>query len=87
MNKDEKIKSLQNNIETLYLLYTQASEQRDLLMSHQKQQILALKTLLKANEVIFKAVLNRGHWKRTASNYLKNNAPELYLEAKAIRGE
>ena len=73
---------LDNNqqIETLYALYQQASSQRDILMT---QQIEAWKQLMIANEVIFKAVVNRTHWKRTATRYLKKHAPNFYAQTKS----
>ena len=67
-------------IETLYALYQQASSQRDILMT---QQIEAWKQLMIANEVIFKAVVNRTHWKRTATRYLKKHAPNFYAQTKS----
>ena len=67
-------------IETLYALYQQASSQRDILMA---QQIEAWKQLMIANEVIFKAVVNRTHWKRTATRYLKKHAPNFYAQTKS----
>jgi hypothetical protein len=70
-------------IETLYALYQQASSQRDVLMAQQTQQIEAWKQLMIANEVIFKAVVNRTHWKRTATRYLKKHAPNFYAQTKS----
>jgi len=67
-------------IETLYALYQQASSQRDILMT---QQVEAWKQLMLANEVIFKAVVNRTHWKRTATRYLKKHAPNFYAQTKS----
>jgi ATP-dependent protease ClpP protease subunit len=67
-------------IETLYALYQQASSQRDVLMT---QQVEAWKQLMLANEVIFKAVVNRTHWKRTATRYLKKHAPNFYAQTKS----
>jgi hypothetical protein len=67
-------------IETLYALYQQASSQRDILMT---QQVEAWKQLMIANEVIFKAVVNRTHWKRTATRYLKKHAPNFYAQTKS----
>ena len=67
-------------IETLYALYQQASSQRDILMT---QQIEAWKQLMIANEVIFKAVVNRTHWKRTATRCLKKHAPNFYAQTKS----
>ena len=75
-------RQLDNNqqIETLYALYQQASSQRDVLMT---QQVEAWKQLMLANEVIFKAVVNRTHWKRTATRYLKKHAPNFYAQTKS----
>jgi ATP-dependent protease ClpP protease subunit len=75
-------RQLDNNqqIETLYALYQQASSQRDILMT---QQVEAWKQLMLANEVIFKAVVNRTHWKRTATRYLKKHAPNFYAQTKS----
>ena len=75
-------RQLDNNqqIETLYALYQQASSQRDILMT---QQVEAWKQLMIANEVIFKAVVNRTHWKRTATRYLKKHVPNLYAQTKS----
>lgn len=67
-------------IETLYALYQQASSQRDILMT---QQVEAWKQLMIANEVIFKSVVNRTHWKRTATRYLKKHAPNFYAQTKS----
>ena len=67
-------------IETLYALYQQASSQRDVVMA---QQIETWKQLMTANEVIFKAVVNRTHWKRTATRYLKKHAPNFYAQTKS----
>jgi hypothetical protein len=80
MTKTEQ--QLDNNpqIETLYALYQQTSSQRDVLMA---QQIEAWKQLMIANEVIFKAVVNRTHWKRTATRYLKKHAPNFYAQTKS----
>jgi hypothetical protein len=78
----ETERQLDNNpqIETLYALYQQASSQRDILMT---QQVEAWKQLMLANEVIFKAVVNRTHWKRTATRYLKKHAPNFYAQTKS----
>jgi len=78
----ETEQQLDNNpqIETLYALYQQASSQRDILMT---QQVEAWKQLMLANEVIFKAVVNRTHWKRTATRYLKKHVPNLYAQTKS----
>jgi hypothetical protein len=78
----ETERQLDNNpqIETLYTLYQQASSQRDILMT---QQVEAWKQLMIANEVIFKAVVNRTHWKRTATRYLKKHAPNFYAQTKS----
>ena len=67
-------------IETLYALYQQASSQRDVVMA---QQIETWKQLMTANEVIFKAVVNRTHWKRTATRYLKKHTPNFYAQTKS----
>ena len=83
MTKDEIIAQNNQRIETLYALYQQASAQRDIVMAQQTQQIEAWKQLLTANEVIFKSVANRTHWKRTATRYLKKHAPDFYAQAKA----
>jgi len=83
MTKDETIEQNNQRIETLYALYQQASAQRDVLMAQQTQQIEAWKQLLTANEVIFKAVANRTHWKRTATRYLKKHTPDFYAQAKS----
>jgi hypothetical protein len=78
----ETEQQLDNNpqIETLYALYQQASSQRDILMA---QQIEVWKQLMIANEVVFKAVVNRTHWKRTATRYLKKHAPNFYAQTKS----
>jgi len=68
----------QNDIETLYALYEQASKQRDEVMEHQKQLALMLK---EANEIIFKSCVNLPHWKRTAMRYLKRNVPQAHQQA------
>lgn len=82
MTKDEIIAQNNERIETLYALYKQASDQRDAVMAEQTKQIEAWRQLITANEVIFKAVTGRTHWKRTAIRYLKRNAPDWYLQAK-----
>ena len=82
MTKDEIIDANNERIETLYALYQQASAQRDAVMAQQQQIVDNWKMLAEAHEVIFKAVANRTHWKRTAIRYLKRNAPDWYLQAK-----
>ena len=82
MTETERQLDDNQRIETLYALYQQASSQRDILMAQQTQQVEAWKQLLIANEVIFKAVANRAHWKRTATRYLKRHAPDFYAQAK-----
>lgn len=66
------------DIETLYALYKQASDQRDMSMAYQMELVLQLR---EANNVIFKSCINVSHWKRTAMRYLKRNAPQLHQQA------
>ena len=73
MTKDEIIEQNNQRIETLYALYQQASTQRDAVMAQQQQIVNNWKLLTEAHEVIFKAVSNRTHWRRTAIRYLKKN--------------
>jgi hypothetical protein len=82
MTKDEIIAENNQRIETLYALYQQASTQRDAVMAQQTQIVDNWKLVAQANEIIFKAVTNRTHWKRTAIRYLKRSAPDWYLQAK-----
>ena len=79
---EHKEKEMQEHIDALFALYEQACQQRDQLMDGQRAQIEAWKQLATANEIVFKAVANRTHWKRTASRYLKKNALDWYLQAK-----
>jgi len=65
MTKDEIIEH--QRIETLYALYQQASTQRDAVMAQQQQIVNNWKLLEEAHEVIFKAVANRTHWRRTGT--------------------
>jgi hypothetical protein len=78
MTQDEIIEQNDQQIETLYALYQQASAQRDVLMAQQKQMILKIRD---ANEIIFKSCVNLPHWKRTAMRYLKRNAPQAHQQA------
>ena len=68
----------EDNIETLYAMYKQASEQRDMSMAYQMELVLQLR---EANHVIFKSCVNLPHWKRTAMRYLKRNVPSLHQQA------
>ena len=81
MTKDEIIEQNNQRIETLYALYQQASTQRDAVMAQQQQVVNNWKLLAEAHEIIFKAVANRTHWRRTAIRYLKRNASDWYLQA------
>ena len=68
----------QEKIETLFLLYEQASKQRDIVMAQQRDMLIQLQ---EANEVIFKSCVNLPHWKRSAMRYLKRNAPKAHEQA------